>query len=262
MQRPARSSRAEQAERDFNAHMAQVVDKESPGWVLEAKHREVLDPLPAGAVADPMTQTKTGLFPLIIDAAKAKQACKMCKETAVGLPTSHIIQALDHMHVVSYEKIHGPVGLVCASVNAAWAATPLYGDDENLHYTESEDTQQVLNELVFEGIKYYALKYVVHCNALSQTHLTEMEDWDTNNTVMETVTSMPVFVPLLHLLKLHEAIHTELQRITLATQPAGSNAAAVMAENRLGDCMAKAFSGTERNICQKKFGGAKTPFGF
>ena len=40
---------------------------------------------------------------------------------------------------------------------------------------------------------------------------------------------MPVFVPLFHLLELHKSIHTELQRITLATQPAGSNAAAVMA---------------------------------
>ena len=48
MQRPSRTSRAEQAERDFNAHMAQLVDKESPEWVLEAKHREALDPLPAG----------------------------------------------------------------------------------------------------------------------------------------------------------------------------------------------------------------------
>ena len=148
----------------------------------------------------------------------------------MGLPTSHIIQALNHMHVVSYDKIHGSVGLVCSSLNAAWAAPPLHGDDENLHYTESEDTQQVLNELVFEGIKYYALKYVVRCNALSQTDLKEMEEWDTNNTVMETVTSMPVFVPLFHLLKLHEVMHTELQRITLATQPAGSNAAAVMNE--------------------------------
>ena len=40
MQRPARTSRAEQAEKDYNAHMAQVVDKESAEWVLEAKHRE------------------------------------------------------------------------------------------------------------------------------------------------------------------------------------------------------------------------------
>ena len=112
MQRPARTSRAEQAERDFNAHMAQVVDKESPEWVLEAKHREVLDPLPAGAAEDPMTQTKTDLAPLIIDAEKAKHARKLCKETAAGLPTSHIIQALNHMHVVSYEKMHGSVGLV------------------------------------------------------------------------------------------------------------------------------------------------------
>ena len=61
MQRPARTSRAEQAERDFNAHMAQLVDKESPEWVLEAKHREALNPLPAGAAEDPMTQTKTDL---------------------------------------------------------------------------------------------------------------------------------------------------------------------------------------------------------
>ena len=71
MQRPARSSRAEQAERDFSAHIAQVVDKEGAEWVLEAKQREVLDPLPAGAAADPMTQTKTDLHPLIIDPEKA-----------------------------------------------------------------------------------------------------------------------------------------------------------------------------------------------
>ena len=96
----------------YNAHMAQVVDKESAEWVLEAKQREVLDPLPAGAAEDPMTQTKTDLVPLIIDGEKAKQAYRMCKETAVGLPTSHIIQALNHMHVVSYDKIHGSVGLV------------------------------------------------------------------------------------------------------------------------------------------------------
>ena len=50
MQRPSRTSRAEQAERDFNAHMAQLVDKESPEWVLEATNREALNPLPAGAV--------------------------------------------------------------------------------------------------------------------------------------------------------------------------------------------------------------------
>ena len=139
MQRPARTSRAEQAEKDYNAHMAQVVDKESAEWVLEAKHREVLDPLPAGAAADLTTQTKTVIQPLIIDADKATQAYKMCKEAAAGLPTKHIIQVLDRMNVVSYDKIHGSVGLVCASVNAAWAATPLYGDDENLHHTESED---------------------------------------------------------------------------------------------------------------------------
>ena len=107
MQRPARSSRAEQAERDFSAYIAQVVDKESAEWVLEAKHREVLDPLPAGAAEDPMTQTKTDLVPLIIDGEKAKQAYRMCKDTAVGLPTSHIIQALNHMHVVSYDKYTG-----------------------------------------------------------------------------------------------------------------------------------------------------------
>ena len=79
MQRPARTSRAEQAERDFNAHMAQLVDKESPEWVLETKHREALDPWPAGAAEDPMTQTKTDLVPLIIDAEKAKQAYKRSK---------------------------------------------------------------------------------------------------------------------------------------------------------------------------------------
>ena len=113
MQRPARTSRAEQAEKDYSAHMAHVVDKESAEWVLEAKHREVLDPLPAGAAADPMTQTNTDLHPLIVELEKAKQAYKLCKEAAAGLPTSHIIQVLDHMHVVSYEKIHGSVGLVC-----------------------------------------------------------------------------------------------------------------------------------------------------
>jgi hypothetical protein len=33
-------------------------------------------------------------------------------------------------------------------------------------------------------------------------------------------------------------------------------------ERQLDDCNAKAFSSTERNLCKKKFGGAKTPFGF
>ena len=37
---------------------------------------------------------------------------------------------------------------------------------------------------------------------------------------------------------------------------------AVIQERQLDNCMDKAFSNTERNICKRKFGGAATPFGF
>ena len=37
---------------------------------------------------------------------------------------------------------------------------------------------------------------------------------------------------------------------------------AVIVERQLDDCIDKAFSNTERNICKQKFGGASTPFGF
>lgn len=37
---------------------------------------------------------------------------------------------------------------------------------------------------------------------------------------------------------------------------------AIVLENQLEGCMDRAFSGTERNICKSKFGGAMTPFGF
>ena len=36
----------------------------------------------------------------------------------------------------------------------------------------------------------------------------------------------------------------------------------VVLERQLDDCLDKAFSGTERNMCKSKFGGALTPFGF
>ena len=38
--------------------------------------------------------------------------------------------------------------------------------------------------------------------------------------------------------------------------------AAVITERQFDDCLDKAFSNTERNMCKSKFGGAKTPFGF
>lgn len=47
-----------------------------------------------------------------------------------------------------------------------------------------------------------------------------------------------------------------LDRVMLEKEPA------VVLERQLDDCMDKAFSNTERNICKSKFGGAKTPFGF
>ena len=40
MQRPARSSKAEQAERDFCGQLAQVVDKECAEWVLDSQESE------------------------------------------------------------------------------------------------------------------------------------------------------------------------------------------------------------------------------
>lgn len=37
---------------------------------------------------------------------------------------------------------------------------------------------------------------------------------------------------------------------------------AVVKERQLYNCMDKAFSNTERNMCKSKYGGALTPFGF
>ena len=47
-----------------------------------------------------------------------------------------------------------------------------------------------------------------------------------------------------------------MERVRAEKEPA------VILERQLDDCFAKAFSGTERNICKRKFGGAATPFGF
>lgn len=47
-----------------------------------------------------------------------------------------------------------------------------------------------------------------------------------------------------------------LDRVTAEKEPA------VIKERKLDDCMDRAFSNSERNICKSKFGGAMTPFGF
>jgi len=47
-----------------------------------------------------------------------------------------------------------------------------------------------------------------------------------------------------------------MQRVQAEMEPT------LVLERQLDDCFDKAFSGTERNMCKQRFGGAKTPFGF
>ena len=47
-----------------------------------------------------------------------------------------------------------------------------------------------------------------------------------------------------------------IDRVTIENEPA------IVQERQLDDCMGRAFSNTERNMCKSKYGGALTPFGF